>query len=185
MTQVVYDRLGLARDTRIVTYNEDARMVLKRSPAKRYNLIMGDAFNDFSVPYHLTTREFNDRVREWLTPQGYYMVNLIDGPQREFLRSYTRTMQQTFDHVYIIPAIEFWKSAQRMTYVVIGSMEPIDLDAVPPLDPGRSQSLLAQMVLRDDQMAEVMAEGPTALLTDGYAPVDQMLTPVFRDEVVR
>ena len=24
---------------------------------------MGDAFNDYSVPYHLTTQEFNERVQ--------------------------------------------------------------------------------------------------------------------------
>jgi len=80
VTEVAYDLLGLRRDTRITTYNEDARMFLAKQPDTQYDLIMGDAFNDFSVPYHLTTQEFNERTKAWLSDGGLYMVNLIDGP---------------------------------------------------------------------------------------------------------
>jgi hypothetical protein len=41
--------------------------------------VYGDAFNDLSVPWHLTTREFSEQVRELLTPgEGVYLVNIID-----------------------------------------------------------------------------------------------------------
>ena len=43
-----------------------------------YDLIFGDAFNDFSVPWHLTTREFNEKLKRMLTPDGVYMINIID-----------------------------------------------------------------------------------------------------------
>ena len=33
-------------------------------------MVFGDAFNDVSVPYHLTTHEFNESVRRLLTPGG-------------------------------------------------------------------------------------------------------------------
>ena len=94
VTQVAYDSLGLQPEAHIVTYNEDARMFLAREPARSYDLILGDAFNDFSVPYHLTTREFNDRVRAWLADDGYYVVNIIDGPRGRFLRAYAHTLRQ-------------------------------------------------------------------------------------------
>ena len=43
------------------------------------SLIFGDAFNDFSVPWHMTTREFNDKVAEHArTDKGVYMINIID-----------------------------------------------------------------------------------------------------------
>jgi hypothetical protein len=48
-------------------------------PAVMYDFVYGDAFNDLSVPWHLTTREFSTKVRDLLTPgQGVYLVNIID-----------------------------------------------------------------------------------------------------------
>jgi len=44
-----------------------------------YDFIYGDAFNDFSVPWHLTTKEFTEKIKELLTPnEGLYLVNIID-----------------------------------------------------------------------------------------------------------
>lgn len=48
-------------------------------PPVTYNFVYGDAFNDLSVPWHLTTREFSQRIRSLLTPEaGVYLVNIID-----------------------------------------------------------------------------------------------------------
>lgn len=45
----------------------------------KYDFIYGDAFNHYSVPWHLTTREFDRQVRELLRPgEGVYLVNVID-----------------------------------------------------------------------------------------------------------
>jgi hypothetical protein len=44
-----------------------------------YDFVYGDAFNDLSVPWHLTTREFSEKVAQLLTPgKGVYLVNIID-----------------------------------------------------------------------------------------------------------
>ena len=44
-----------------------------------YDFVYGDAFNDFSVPWHLTTREFSEKISSLLHPtEGIYLVNLID-----------------------------------------------------------------------------------------------------------
>jgi hypothetical protein len=49
-----------------------------RSPV-RYDFAYGDAFNDFSVPWHLTTREFTEKVKELLDPEhGILLANIID-----------------------------------------------------------------------------------------------------------
>ncbi len=92
-------QLGLTRDdeTRIVTTIGDARQVVddrlsanrlraqKQQPPITYDFIYGDAFNDFSVPWHLTTREFQQKLKELLTPTGILQVNLIDVyPRAEF-----------------------------------------------------------------------------------------------------
>jgi spermidine synthase len=184
VTEVAKAELGVRPDTTIVTYNEDARLFLEREPTQSYNLIMGDAFNDFSVPYHLTTKEFNDRVHAWLAEDGLYMVNIIDGIRGDFLRAYIHTLRQTFDHVYLIPAIGSWRTASRTTFVLIATDTPLDLDQIKALSKDHN-SRLADHLLDEAEMDALMAEGRIVMLTDQYAPVDQMLTPVFRGEVER
>lgn len=182
VTQVAHDLLGLDRDTRVVTYNEDARLFLEREPTGGYDLIMGDAFNDFSVPYHLTTKEFNDRVRAWLDDDGLYLVNIIDGPRADFLRAYAHTLRQTFQHVYVAPTSDSWRQVSRSTFVLIASHTPLDLNALRTIDAGDGTPLLAQQVLSQDEVDALLAGGRVVMLTDRYAPVDQMLAPVFRQE---
>ena len=183
VTQVAYDMLGVARDGRIVTTNQDARLFLEGSPAQPYDLILGDAFNDFSVPYHLTTQEFNERVRAWLADDGLYMVNMIDGPSGDFLRATIRTLRQTFDYVYLAPSVKSWRQTPRTTFVLIASDAPLDLDAFQAIDAGDGEPLLAHSLLSAEQVDELLSEGPAVLLTDRYAPVDQMLAPVVRGEI--
>ncbi|MEW4567376.1 fused MFS/spermidine synthase [Tautonia sp. JC769] len=79
VTRANHAALGLPEDTTINTHWGDARQFVERSQgAEPYDLIFGDAFNDFSVPWHLTTREFNDRLAGLLDPHGAYMINIID-----------------------------------------------------------------------------------------------------------
>jgi len=63
----------------IQTYWGDARQFVElHQDTKKYDIVFGDAFNDFSVPWHLTTREFNEKIKKMLTPNGVYMINIID-----------------------------------------------------------------------------------------------------------
>ncbi|HOU12386.1 MAG TPA: fused MFS/spermidine synthase [Anaerolineae bacterium] len=173
VTRVAYWHLGLSPDTHITSYNEDARMFLQREPTERYDLIMGDAFNDFSVPYHLTTQGFNERVHAWLEPDGLYMVNIIDGAYGRFLRAYVHTLRQTFAHVYVAPTNAEWREASRNTIVIVGTDTPLDLNAF------AADSLWRQWLLPAEEVDALLAEDAPVLLTDRYAPVEQMLAPVF------
>jgi spermidine synthase len=182
VTQIAYEKLGLSQDTTIVTYNEDARTFLERAQNQTYDLILGDAFNDYSVPYHLTTKDFNDRARAWLADDGLYIVNIIDGPSGDFLRSYVHTMRKTFRHVYVVPTNESWRKLFRSTFVIIGTDEPLKLGALRPMDGYFGLSLIRHSVLADVEVEHLLAAGRPVLLTDQYAPVDQMLAPVFRGQ---
>jgi spermidine synthase len=184
VTRVAYDLLGLDRDTQIATFNEDARLYLEREPNRKYDLVMGDAFNDYSVPYHLTTREFNERVRAWMADDGLYMVNMIDGQRRDFLRAYVNTLRQTFEHVYVIPASRFWRDSPRMTYVLVASDSPIDVDALKALDAEDGALDLAVQILSTEEVDDLLARGSLVTLSDRYAPVDQLLAPVARNEAL-
>ncbi len=183
VTRVAHDLLGLARDTEIASFNEDARIYLERAPDRQYDLVMGDAFNDYSVPYHLTTREFNERVRAWMSDDGLYLVNMIDGLHRDFLRAYIHTLQQTFAHVYVIPASPSWRESPRMTYVLVATDAPLDLAALKAINTADGD--LTEQLLSPEAVNALLAEGPLLTLTDRYAPVDQLLAPVARGEAVQ
>jgi spermidine synthase len=184
VTQIARDLLGLERDTGIVTYNQDARTFLEQTPIKHYDLVFGDAFNDFSVPYHLTTKEFNDRVRAWLVDDGIYLVNIIDGWRGEFLRAYVHTLRQSFRYVYVAPTSTEWREALHTTFVIIGTDAPLDLEAFERTIAGDNTTYLTRQLLEESELTEVMNKGRVTTLTDQYAPVDQMLAPMFRDEMV-
>ena len=97
--KAIETQLGLATEygspdegkTWINTHIGDARKFVDdqlRANAKRraagerpvtYDFVYGDAFNDLSVPWHLTTREFSTKVHDLLSPgEGVYLVNIID-----------------------------------------------------------------------------------------------------------
>lgn len=182
VTQIAHDLLGLSRETNIVTYNQDARLFLAKKPTPTYYLIMGDAFNDFSVPYHLTTQEFNQNVRGWLADGGLYVVNIIDGVQGNFLRAYTHTLRQTFAYVYLAPTLRAWRESPRCTYVLIAGDTPLNLATLKNIDAGDGEALLARQMLAAPELEAVLNAGRVVKLTDEYAPVDQLLAPVVRGE---
>lgn len=86
--QAVHAELGLVHDSRtaITTRLGDARNVVddliranrQVSAPVSYDFVYGDAFNDFSIPWHLTTREFTRKVRRLMKSDGVYMINVID-----------------------------------------------------------------------------------------------------------
>jgi MFS family permease len=85
-------------------YHADARNFVEAALAKgwTYDVIYGDAFNHYSIPFHLTTKEFHDEIRALLKPGGAYLANVIDTYESSrFLAWYARTLQETFNHVHI------------------------------------------------------------------------------------
>jgi len=170
VTEVAYDYMGLPRDTRVETFNMDARNYLARYAAPdSFDVVFGDAFNDFSVPYHLTTLEFDRLVDRALKPHGLYMVNIIDGGMYgRFFRAYVRTLQQVMRYVAVIPSSQDWRTSVRTTFVILGSQEPLVLDGLPP----------EYQPLGEEELESYLAEEPPLILTDDYVPVDNLIAPV-------
>ena len=101
--EVAHQQLGLPPTSRIRSFNQDARMFLREwTEPKQYDVIYGDAFNDLSVPYHLTTVEFNRIVASRMKPDGIYLANVIDKlAGGEFLKAYANSLRAVFPHVYV------------------------------------------------------------------------------------
>ncbi|MCO6451691.1 MAG: fused MFS/spermidine synthase [Caldilineales bacterium] len=182
VTQTAYSVLGLQPDTSIRSINEDARQFfINLNPDVHYDLVLGDAFNDYSVPYHLTTHEFNQLVRAHLSDEGVYLVNLIDGTEHRFLAAYVRTLRQTFPHVYVAPTGEGWRDVSRTTYVVMASPSPLDLEELRALRGNNQSHELDRWLLEPSELEEILVAVPPIQLTDDYVPVDNLLATVFNE----
>lgn len=173
VTETAHALLGLSRETRIITYNEDARQTLMyRVAPSSFDVVFGDAFNDYSVPYHLTTLEFDQLVARALRDDGLYLANIIDGGKRgHFLRAFVRTVRRALPYVAVIPSMEGWQSSTRNTFVIVGSRQPLDLSYLPR----------QYQPVPEEELEAYLALEPPLILTDDYVPVDNLLAPVVSD----
>jgi spermidine synthase len=149
-------------------HHADARRVLRAfPPSKRFDFIFGDTFNDFSVPYHVATVEFNELLARHLKPNGLYLLNLIDSVHFDFLRSEVRTLQRTFPYVAVISPSAEWPPdpRDRVTFVLVAAKRQ-------PAQPPRG-------VVPASDVDAFLRGGTSVLLTDDHVPVDQLLAPTF------
>jgi len=180
VTEVAFQYLGLPRATNIVTYNEDARTKLTNLPVSRYDLVIGDAFNDVSLPYHLTTLQFNQQVKGLLKDRGIYMVNVLDRLHTgRFLRAYVNTLQRTFPHVYVMRDDTAWASDRRYTYVVVASQSPITATALQEANARQGRGKPVAQLMPGEEFQAWQASRSTIVLTDDYVPVENLLAPLY------
>lgn len=191
VTRIVHDRFALPRDTDIVTVNRDARIALARMPAdKTYDFIFGDAFNDFSVPYHLTTSEFDGLVKRHLAPDGWYAVNVIDDARHgRFLASTVATLRTQFKTVAVLPLGNAWHDKGRNTFVVLAGDAALPeswAGSVPKgvrMDGEQAAEVWERIhyVVPTEELDRFVTEKKGIVLTDAYVPIDTMIAPVFAD----
>jgi spermidine synthase/flagellar biosynthesis protein FliQ len=177
---VAYDRLGLPASSRIRSFNRDARVFLTEwTDPKRYDLVYGDAFNDLSIPYHLTTVEFNRIVASRLKPDGVYLTNIIDKfDGGEFLKAEVNALRAAFPHVYVFGRGDRFAPFDRNTYVVMASKQPLDRAAFDAVTSRDDESVRTTM-LPQGRLDVYLTSGRAITLTDDFVPVDQLLANLF------
>jgi predicted membrane-bound spermidine synthase len=187
VTEVARKDFALNEAPDIQIIHDDARIVLRDRPKnERYDLILADAFNDITVPYHLTTREFNDQLARHMTPRGLFLANVIDGRCYDFLRSYLKTLRESFPSVGLMTVLGQPLAGERATVVVVSGTGPLPrLRNLYPyavlqrfIDRGEPVGLLESLVPFRDQGARA-----PVVLKDDHVPVDQLLAPVFGDSL--
>jgi hypothetical protein len=189
---MVHRALYLPEDTSIQTRWGDARATIDamlrenrqaeaagKPRPNEFDFVFGDAFNDFSVPWHLTTFEFNEKIQKLLAPDGVYMINIIDNFKWGFfLGAYTRTARDTFGGVALFCTAAGGPGTSRETFVIAMSNQPLDYS---DLGSRRGEREFEGSVLSRADAEKVELQSGTARLTDDYAPVENFLAPVARE----
>jgi spermidine synthase len=177
LQEIAEEKLALEAvedDLEVIT--GDARVGIRQVDHGVYDVAIGDAFGGVAVPWHLTTLEFTEQVHDALTPEGMYVMNVIDYGPRDFMRAMIATLGEAFDHVAVLgPEERFAPPGQSRggNVVMVASDEPLPLEAIAEANHLRGGQ---DVVLAGDELAR-FAEG-APVLRDDHAPVDQLLTPL-------
>jgi len=122
------------------------------------------------VPWHLATKEMAADIARVLKNDGVYAQNVIDYPPDRFIRAEVATVAAVFPHVALIAPPAALKGETGANFVIVASKSPLPLtslrDALDLAD--EPVSLLSDAALAG------FVDG-ARVLTDDYAPVDQLL----------
>jgi spermidine synthase len=184
VTQISRRYMGLSGTSRIRTFNEDGRWFVMNHPeVGDYDFIFLDAFNDLSIPYQLTTREFAGGLRRLLKKNGLLLTNVIDRFEKgSFLPAYIRTLEEVFGvgQVHLITLGPVDSSIGVENRVVIANLPE---RGIRDLTQGLSQiekELRVSYVMPRNQLGAYLNEFAPTVLTDDYAPVDNLTAANFR-----
>jgi spermidine synthase len=158
---------GVRETARVRYIDADGRVFLNRS-RQRYDLILIDAYNGGSVPFHLMTKEFYTLVKERLAPGGAAAFNVHDGSR--LYASTVRTLGAAFAGVDLYPTR-------------LGEVIAVATAAEPP-DPARLEARAAALQARyrfrfalpdllSRRAANPQSQGANGeIITDDFAPAD-------------
>ncbi len=185
VTRTAQTHMGIPRDTKIRTFNEDARWFVMNCKEKgNYDFIFLDAFSDLSVPYHLTTKEFAVQLKVLLKPQGMLLTNVIDNFSKGgFLPSYIRTMEEVFGKGYVnLASISpLHDSLGTSNFVVVASSQKIDLNDFVREIKKKNNQVMVSSVMPQEELRQYLQKRNCVILADDYVPVDNLTAPLFEE----
>jgi SAM-dependent methyltransferase len=171
--QVAQEELGFAPSDAIAVRLGDARRSIEALPDDAFDLVVGDAFGGLAVPWHLTTTEFLGEVQRVLRPGGMYVMNLIDYPPLGFVRAEAATAGRLFDNVAVIGTPATFTGRGGGNVVLVGSAEPLDVADVTARVGTWGDASQTRILADAAEVAAFVDDAP--ILTDDFAPVDQLL----------
>ncbi|MGE5528785.1 MAG: spermidine synthase [Patescibacteria group bacterium] len=183
-------------DSRLRINVQDGRLYVDRlareiaaGRAEPYDLVLVDAYNADTVPYHLTTLEFCRSLRAILAPDGVVAANLIGsviGPDSLLVRAMARTYGTAFPQIYLFPigysGMADWRAVQNI--ILVGTQQVRRWSAMDWIAEAKrlhntgeiteAVPAFAEMLVEDRAAAGEEALRSALLLTDDYAPVDTL-----------
>ena len=182
VTRAAFEAFGLPLNTPMKIFNLDARnhvddLLERRESGEQvgsFDLVYGDAFSHYSPPFHLTTHEFNEKVRRLMSPNGVFLTNVIDIYRSgKFLGAMINTFEQSFPRVYVLGTVFGGPDDNdpRDTFVVVGTAGPLLIDEM-------DFELYQAHLLEPHHLAALRKRSNHLVLTDDYAPVDNLIAPV-------
>lgn len=172
ITGLAREYFGLPESVRVTTY--DGRAFLNVSD-KKYDVIMVDAYQDITIPFQMSSREFFTLVREHLNDGGVMVVNMnMRSQDEDGINSWlSDTIAEQFPFVYTVDCIN---SSNRELFAF---SESDALDRFRERSISTEGELHAMMSRVNDGLVKYTPGD--RILTDDKAPVELLGMEVIDD----
>ncbi len=138
----------------------------------RYDVITIDAYKVPYIPWHLTTQEFFEEVRDHLTETGVVAMNVGRAPQdRRLIDAMTATLQTVFPTVHAIDV------PGSLNTILVATVQPTTLDNLTQNLMGLDESVdpLLRAALETAVTNHVPNHPSDVIFTDERAPVETII----------
>lgn len=170
VTKVAVDKFWFDPATATILHG-DARVALMQSD-KQFDVIVGDAFTDIAAPEHLVTQQFFTLVESRLSPNGVFVMNLIDNVDRlDALAAVLVTLRDVFSSVEVWTAAGPPQPGERRVFVLLASGADSAVSAVD----ARAPDLTRFQVLDNAFIDSILQQKNAQVLTDDYAPLAYLM----------
>ncbi len=102
----------------------DAREVVTTTRDGAYDLVVADVFAGARTPAHLTTVEFVREVARVLTPTGWYLANVADGPPLRYARAQVATIRSVLPQACLVADAAVLRGRRFGNLVVLAGRTP-------------------------------------------------------------
>ncbi len=189
VTTVAQRYLGLDPNSSIRAHHLDARNYVddlirdkeRGEQVPAFDFVYGDAYNDYAIPFHLTTLEYHQKLRRLMADDGVYMLNAIDIPASgRLIGAMVNTLEAVFDDVAVYTTRtdpEAMEPTARDTFVIFASPKPGTLSVLPA--GGTDQDWPGARLARE-QLAVFQGRVDGLILTDDFAPIERLVAPIYR-----
>jgi spermidine synthase len=166
---------------------EKAYKEIIQNKRKPYDMIIIDAYNATSIPFHLTTKEFLDSVKKITSSDGVVVSNIIGafaGKSSRLLKAMSKTFNTVYPQIYFFP-VDGWedkKDFSETNVILIATMNGQKMDKF--MWQNKTDQIIKKGIIKenvnefvktlvDDQFLEKEVWFKDApVLTDDYAPID-------------
>jgi predicted membrane-bound spermidine synthase len=150
--------------------SQDGRIGLAQSD-RRYTIVAIDAYRPPYIPWHMTTREFFNIVRDHLTDDGAVVINIGRSPtDRRLINGLVGTTQSEFPSVYLMDVPESFNT------IVYATVQPTDINNLYLNLDYLMEDGDAHPILLDAIQRAIVYQQPTPItgvvFTDDWAPIE-------------
>lgn len=187
--RVAKEYFGVMDEERLNIYNEDGRMYLVNSN-KKYDLIVLDAYARTYIPFHLLTLEFFSEVEKDLTPNGVVVSNVISsltGRTADIFKAEYKTLSQVFPNAHVFPVSDIG-SGFAQNIIIVATKTSMLYSKATLMETAENVSYLKIPQISDyiEHYWETKIEtSEVRILTDDYAPVENLINPLTGQPFVR
>lgn len=178
--EIAKTHFNLPDDNRLKNYVQDGRKLLATND-KIYDIIVGDAYYSlFSVPIHLTTKEFFILAKNRLATNGVFVGNFVgyldeNGPS--FIASEIKTFKNVFENSYFF-ATRSPNSPFSQNIIFLGINGPNLIDFSGPTIIKNSNPILSGLKQKNINISHFDFSKHEEL-TDNYAPVEYLVSKII------